>query len=238
MSASLQTIELLSLIQSSKSTDQLAEVLGHVAKNFGFRSFALTQHERRPDGAAARLVLDGLPTVFQRKYIANDYGRVSPVTRRVEMGNEPFSWHEIIYDAESEHGRIVMDDAADAGLEDGYTIPLRLPDGRRGSVNFGGDYFAPTPEDRLALQALALAAHAQWRHLSTTEEAPGPKLSGREREVLHWTAAGKTAEETGRILSISVRTVEYHLLNASRKMNTVNRTHTVVEALRSRQLSL
>ena len=56
--------------------------------------------------------------------------------------------------------------------------------------------------------------------------------------ALRWTAAGKTADATAGILAISVRTVEYHLLNAARKLNTANRTHTVVEALRSRQLSL
>ena len=64
------------------------------------------------------------------------------------------------------------------------------------------------------------------------------RLTAREREVLRWTAAGKTADATAEILAISVRTVEYHLLNAARKLNTANRTHTVVEALRSRQLSL
>ena len=64
------------------------------------------------------------------------------------------------------------------------------------------------------------------------------RLTAREREVLRWTAAGKTADATAEILSISVRTVEYHLLNAARKLNTANRTHTVVEALRSRQLSI
>jgi DNA-binding CsgD family transcriptional regulator len=92
-------------------------------------------------------------------------------------------------------------------------------------------------EDKLALQALGLAAHAHILHLGTPQ-AKAPKLTAREREVLRWTAAGKTADATAGILSISVRTVEYHLLNAARKLNTANRTHTVVEALRSKQLSL
>ena len=40
-------------------------------------------------------------------------------------------------------------------------------------------------------------------------------LSDREREVLSWTAQGKTAGEIGSILSISARTIEWHIQKAT-----------------------
>ena len=43
-------------------------------------------------------------------------------------------------------------------------------------------------------------------------------LSDREREVLSWTAQGKTAGEIGSILSISARTIEWHIQKARRKI--------------------
>jgi LuxR family quorum sensing-dependent transcriptional regulator len=235
-------LALLSLIQSTKSTDELADVLGRVAEQFGCRSFAVSSHEIGQDGAEVELLLDRLPRAFQARYIAGNYGRTSPVARRSRESDEPFFWHDLHVDPVTEPEAFrVLAELTEAGLADGFSVPVHLPEGRRGTVSFcGPDRLELSAEEQLALDALAQAAHAQLRHLHRPGEIDTrrPKLTAREREILQWTAAGKTADETAKILSISVRTVEYHLLNASRKLNTVNRTHTVVEALRSKQLSL
>jgi DNA-binding CsgD family transcriptional regulator len=58
-------------------------------------------------------------------------------------------------------------------------------------------------------------------------------LSHREREVLSWTAMGKTAIETGTILGISKRTVEWHLTQVRQKLCAVNITHTIAMAVKA-----
>jgi DNA-binding CsgD family transcriptional regulator len=58
-------------------------------------------------------------------------------------------------------------------------------------------------------------------------------LSDREREVLSWTAQGKTAGEIGSILSISARTIEWHMQNARRKMNAINVVHAIALAIKA-----
>lgn len=58
-----------------------------------------------------------------------------------------------------------------------------------------------------------------------------PELSDRERQVLRWTAAGKTSSETGVILGISARTVNYHMTSILTKLNAVNKTQAVVKAV-------
>lgn len=57
------------------------------------------------------------------------------------------------------------------------------------------------------------------------------ELTEREREVLRWTAAGKTSSETGAILGITARTVNYHVTSILLKLNAVNRTQAVVKAM-------
>ncbi len=57
-----------------------------------------------------------------------------------------------------------------------------------------------------------------------------PVLSEREREVLEWTACGKTAEEIGHILDLSVRTVNYHVNTLVLKLKCCNKTAAVVRA--------
>lgn len=56
-------------------------------------------------------------------------------------------------------------------------------------------------------------------------------MTAREREVLRWAADGKTSWEVSVILRISERTVKFHLIQASRKLNAVNRTAAVAKAL-------
>ena len=50
------------------------------------------------------------------------------------------------------------------------------------------------------------------------------KLSKREKEILQWTAEGKTSAEIAIILSISENTVNFHQKNMQKKFNAPNKT--------------
>ncbi len=54
--------------------------------------------------------------------------------------------------------------------------------------------------------------------------------------MLRWAARGKTAWETGQILSISERNVRWHLEEAQRKLMTNNKTATVATAIVNREI--
>lgn len=56
-------------------------------------------------------------------------------------------------------------------------------------------------------------------------------LSAREREVLTWTAAGKTSKVIAHRLNLSARTVEHHIASAQKRLGAHNRTHAVAKAL-------
>jgi len=55
-------------------------------------------------------------------------------------------------------------------------------------------------------------------------------LSRREQEVLTWLRRGKTSWDISVILSISERTVNYHVANIIRKLGATNRIQAVSEA--------
>lgn len=57
-------------------------------------------------------------------------------------------------------------------------------------------------------------------------------LSQRELEVLRWLKMGKSSWDISRILTISERTVNYHVGNIIRKLGVVNRLQAVFEAVR------
>lgn len=52
-------------------------------------------------------------------------------------------------------------------------------------------------------------------------------LTAQEAKVMHWVVEGKTSWEVGKILSISERTVKFHLANIYVKLNVTNRVHAV-----------
>lgn len=64
------------------------------------------------------------------------------------------------------------------------------------------------------------------------ELKPGaPLLSSREVEVLRWAAKGKTSAETGMILGISERTVNFHIARAIEKCGACNKISAVAQAV-------
>lgn len=55
-------------------------------------------------------------------------------------------------------------------------------------------------------------------------------LTQREIEVLKWSAEGKTAAEVAVILDVKIRTVNFHIGSAIRKMGVSNKMSAVVQA--------
>ena len=56
-------------------------------------------------------------------------------------------------------------------------------------------------------------------------------LSPREQACLRWAALGKSSRATGEILGISGNTVNFHIKNAMRKLETNSRTVATIRAL-------
>lgn len=231
--ATSKALDILNQIQAAESREELARIFGDAVADFGFSATCISQYAVKEGLDRIVILLDGLPDSVAQRLVSAENG-VNDISSRAKESDEPFFWHDL----GDLSGSALMRDIAAAGLVDGFCIPVRMPSGGRGLVSMLCDKRVEIDEEQaLVLRALAQAAHSQVLHL-LPEAAKAARLTEREREVLRWTAAGKTADATAEILSISVRTVEYHLLNAARKLNTANRTHTVVEALRSRQLSI
>ncbi|WP_225131446.1 MULTISPECIES: response regulator transcription factor [Bradyrhizobium] len=57
-------------------------------------------------------------------------------------------------------------------------------------------------------------------------------LSEREKQCLRWIDQGKSSWEIGVILNVSENTVNFHVKNAMRKLETTSRTQCVVKARR------
>jgi LuxR family transcriptional regulator, quorum-sensing system regulator LasR len=72
--------------------------------------------------------------------------------------------------------------------------------------------------------------HASLGTIHSVDHGP-VRLSPRQREVLTWSAEGKTTWETSVIIKCTEATVNYHLRQVIRKLEAANKTHAVWRAL-------
>jgi LuxR family quorum-sensing system transcriptional regulator SolR len=87
-------------------------------------------------------------------------------------------------------------------------------------------------ENKIKMAWLAQFSHATMARLLVPKYAPETLITMtlREKEVLRWTAEGKTAYEIGQILAVSERTVNFHINNVVTKLGASNKTQAAVKA--------
>ena len=96
------------------------------------------------------------------------------------------------------------------------------------AVNQGGSLLQPVVTSRLL------------EHIRSTEESREqvPHLTDREREVLQQVARGNSNKQIAVSLSISERTVKFHVSSILRKLDAANRAEAVQKALTSSLIEL
>jgi LuxR family quorum-sensing system transcriptional regulator SolR len=127
--------------------------------------------------------------------------------------------------------------------ESGIAFPFHAPGQRLDLMSIRrrrGGGRADLANSRL-LHAVSFYAWTRYLDLSQERlmlEASGAALTPRELEILDWCKKGKTRPEIAQILSISPKTVEFHLSNVMDKLGASNQIAAVVIALQRGLLEL
>jgi DNA-binding CsgD family transcriptional regulator len=216
------------------SLDQLETILGAECQLLGFDSFFYALRTPTSYSHAEIIVLDGFPERWVKRYFEHAYFDIDPVKEWCVKKVVPLCWSDLVLDPGS-RSETMMLDAASYGLCDGVSMPVHSPQGELGILSFSIN--APPAQARSIAKTSVphvqlLANHLQQavRRISGLLEEPGPELTERERECLSWAADGKTSGEIAQILSITERTVNFHLNNLAQKMGVTSRQHAVGRA--------
>ena len=218
------------------SPEDVLETTQRVISRFGFEWLAFTGILPKPGETMHDLVLahhspDGLHDL----YTARDYVRVDPNVRRALRSSLPFEWTwEDNGDEYGPRSIEVMRVLADFAMPRGFFVPIHGAGGYEAAVAMAGADIELAPEAKSGLHLMSLYAFERLRQLLADKPEGKPPLTPREREVLAWSAQGKSAWEIGAILSVGKRTVDEHAQTAMRKLGAVNRTQAVAIALRHR----
>ncbi len=234
-------VERVDAIDTAPGSQQL---LGRIADEFGFENFTYLGGKtitvngvRQFDLHEPPFCITNFPDEWQRLYIQNDYYKIDPAILHLMSSILPATWDEFAATTPLVSSqRKMLGDAADFGLQRGFTIPIHGPSGEFGLLSLTSsvrtEEFARRIErSRHTLHLLAIHLHnALYQRIRNPEPpAAAVRLTQREVEVLRWTAEGKTSWEISGILNLSERTVNFHLDRAKKKLGVFSKTHAVAK---------
>lgn len=234
-----QSFDLIdSLDGLSDPLDVQTAIFGLVAR-CGFSYFMITRMPQPGERLGPNMMLSVWPDGWLSHYDRVGHFRHDPVMRHCLRSTEPFAWSEAPHEPDADpQARRVMEEAREHGMGAGYCVPIHDAQGLQGGISMAGERIALTPRVRRGVHLLGLYAWSAAARTTVPRKPARRLLSGRERDVLSFAAQGRTREETADLLGVSVETVATHLRNARGKIGTRNTTHTVIEALRLREISL
>jgi DNA-binding CsgD family transcriptional regulator len=225
--------DLLSLMES-RTEGELAQRTSRLAHELGFEYFIYGARLCDSQGRAVDTVLNGYPINWRREYEDKQYVQRDPTVRHALSSHLPLLWTAEFF--KTQGAADLHEHARQFGLRGGVTIPIHAADRRVGMLSLATED-AEMGSDR-GIEALAQARlladylhEAVQRVVAPRTPAAESLLSARECECLHWAAAGKTSWEIGRILTLSERTVNFHIGNAMRKLEVTTRGQALAKAL-------
>lgn len=222
------------------SVHAVRSLMERAAGDFGFDKYAycaLTSHDRYEAGDnPPPAVAHNFPPSWIDYYFDHGYQRKDPVVLLAPEIEGPFLWSRLGEKCRlNREQKILMEQARESGLNDGVGVPLHGPRGDVCLVTFAAGNGHSDPGAELGkLDVLAAQFHAAYSAIgrSASDRSPATALTVRERDCLQWIARGKCSWAIGAILNISVNTVNFHIKNAQRKLDSSTRTLAVVKAIR------
>lgn len=235
-----QILEIIERIKHADAAEEILIELKSTYNTFGFENFIISGLPHSGLNLAPFVLLESWPVEWFDRYVAKDYVHKDPIAKHCFTTNDPFLWDEVATGTSiNKHEALVMNEATEFDLRNGFCIPIHMENGTQGCISLSGDRKNIPESDRALLHMLSFFAHGRLRYLKENKKnVPLATLTARQKEVIQWTILGKTSEQIGEILSISPRTVEFHFANAGEKLGSGNRIQTVVEAIKTKQVTL
>jgi LuxR family quorum sensing-dependent transcriptional regulator len=222
-------------LKDLSTVDDVANAFEYAVARYGVEHFIATGLSGKGQPFEDLVIAARWPAEFFMLYVENDYARFDPLIRRSIQSYMPFEWRADSYGSDG-NPRVVeiMRRAAEFGLKHGYLVPIHGPKGYEGCVSLAAKALDLSVPAKSAVHLMALYAFDRMRSLRGNLSDRKILLTAREREVLSWVAAGKSAAQISQALKISKRTVDEHSQTAARKLGAANRTQAVAIAMRDR----
>jgi DNA-binding CsgD family transcriptional regulator len=177
-------------------------------------------------------LLNNYPNAWRERYSRAGYIQIDPTVLHGRRSQSPLIWSDSVFAA----ARPLWEEAQSFGLRVGWAQSSLDSLGVGGMLTLSRSCDPLTSKElEQNEQKMRWLVHVAHMALARVFKAKLPEksihsLSGRELEVLRWTADGKSAQDIADILTLSINTVNFHVKNAVAKLSAANKTAAVVRA--------
>lgn len=208
--------------------------------DLGFPYVALASHVDPLHPPTGAVMVLRYPAAWVEHFSAEHYERIDPVFEVAKRRRTPFHWNDARFLGGLKRAqRRIINEAREAGVADGFTIPIRGPDALPASCSLVPDSKGVNPDHNALAHAMAVFAHERARQLYAEPLiACTPKLTARERECLILVARGKSDWVISSLLGVSEGAINRTVERAKRRLGVATRTQAIVRALHAGEISL
>lgn len=239
-SAVLELFEAISKIDAACSSETALQIFLGALECYGLQSLLISGLPVPQDSEWHRAILyDGWSQEWFARYDSEGHFLHDPCAARSRMTAEPFLWHDLPVQGMTARGRLVMDEAAEFGMKDGLCVPIHVPLAGPAVVTAASDRIEVPPDAMPLIETLCVHFFRKVSGLEAKlDDEDHVPLTARERELLQWSAQGKTTHDISCILGVTTNTVESHQRNIREKLDAINVAHAVVKALRRNEIQI
>jgi LuxR family transcriptional regulator, quorum-sensing system regulator BjaR1 len=227
--------------QHANNAALLDDLLRTVGK-LGFEHLLFSGVPVNGQEIAPLVELNGWPTAWFERYSEASHHLTDGVCLFAARTTMPFAWDEVPPPLrEAAASRKVAGEAAEFDIRDGFVVPTHSYEHWQSAVSFASSAKLDlSKRDRAQLVSMATFAGLCLQSLATEGDPlhDPDLLSPREREVLRWTAMGKSAGVIAEILGLSEDTVRNYSRRCREKIGVSTTRQAALEAQRRRMLFL
>ena len=225
-------------LEESKDIAALRRLMSRTADALDLGKFAYLGFKLNGQGYDVPLAISTYPEEWADHYFEQRYDRIDPVVARAITDVLPFSWSVTDRAADLSRKQVrFLKEAGEFGIVCGFTTPIHDRQGKVATLTFASegndaDFLRTVEQNRHVIHLMAIYFHAHVRQgLQNSTYSKRCSLSPREIDCLQWAARGKSSGDISDILTISRRTVIFHLENAKRKLEVASLQQAIVRAL-------
>ena len=230
--------EFISRTNQARSQEEVFALFQETLKTLGYDSVVYSLLTDHPSigRKAGHGVMGNYPKDWMEYYMANGYFAKDPIPKHAFTTTAAYTWEHVVDTCSiSSKQKRLMHEAEEAKLLSGAAVAIYGPNFEVAGVGLASSAGGvnPTVDTLSVIRALSHQFHLAYSRFDLPRAQPLTQvyLTPREREILSYSAEGKSIPVVGAILSISGNTVHFHLKNIYAKLGVSTRQTAVVKAI-------
>lgn len=231
--------EFITRSNAASSQEEVFALFQEALKSLGYDSvvYSLLTDHVSIGRKAGHGVMGNYPGDWMDYYMAKGYFHKDPIPKHAFTTADAYTWEHVVETCSiSSRQKRLMHEAQEAKLLSGAAVAMYGPNFEVAGVGIasttGG--VKPSRDTLCVIRALSHQFHFAYSQFDLPRALPVRQvhLTPREREILSFSAEGKTIPVVGAILSLSTGCVKFHLQNIYRKLDVCSQQTAVVKAIR------